>query len=63
MMTIRPVAFAITAMLLILCSALHAFSQQPSDRGFLEGKKYDLKGPASLDEPKLLFTEMGREEV
>ena len=62
-MTIRPVAFTVTAVFLILCSALHAFSQQPSDRGFLEGKKYDLKGPASLGEPKLLFTEMGKEEV
>ncbi|HYR84377.1 MAG TPA: hypothetical protein VE422_09900 [Terriglobia bacterium] len=46
MMKIRPVAFALTAVVLILCSALHAFSQQASDRGFLAGKKVDLKGPA-----------------
>src|SRR5207253_11521330 len=39
-------AFAVMAMLVILCVSVAAFSQAPTDRGFLAGKKYDMKGPA-----------------
>ena len=45
-MKIRLTAFTVMATLVILSLALPAFSQTPPDRGFLAGKKYDLKGPA-----------------
>ena len=45
-MKTRGTALAVMAMLVILTLALPVFSQQPSDRGFLAGKKFDLKGPA-----------------
>ena len=44
-MNIRRIAFAVTAMLVVLSLAAPASSQTPSDRGFLAGKKYDMKGP------------------
>jgi len=37
---------AATAALAILSAAVPASAQSPPDRGFLAGKKYDLKGPA-----------------
>ena len=45
-MKIRLTAFAVMAALVILCVSMTAFSQAPPDRGFLAGKKYDMKGPA-----------------
>ena len=44
-MNIRFTAFVVMSTLVILCASVAAFSQAPSDRGFLAGKKYDMKGP------------------
>ena len=44
-MKIRLTAFAVIATLVTLSLALPALSQAPKDRGFLAGKKYDMKGP------------------
>ena len=44
-MEARLNALFTTAVLVILSLPLPAFSQEPSDRGFLAGKIYDLDGP------------------
>ena len=45
-MKTRSTAFAVTLMFVVLSFPLAGFSQQPSDRGFLARKEYDLDGPA-----------------
>ena len=43
-MVVRLNALSAVFVVVVLCAALPALSQQPSDRGFLAGKDYDLNG-------------------